>query len=390
MKYFYSLVLCASLMFSACTVGEDDPVELKLSEGMPTEIVVGDDGTTNVKEIKFVASSSWSATIKNVSENRADGSEVEWLELDKYNGQAGENSIILYIENNETSEIRKAEIIIQCGDVKITIIVEQEPKSDENQGSEDTDSELVKSINITTINNPEDAFICKFTYDGNGRVIKMSAEPVDGGLPRQTYSMVYTDNKLEITEDDEQVVPTESAVRKYEVELNADGDSITMYDVEKNGSKKLSYDFGYDKDGRLTQIQNYYSGELSSIEKITYENGLFKSYEYDDFKTGQDSESFEYVVDLETAYNKKYPNTGFDKVSLLLQPFGDSYYMLYFIGVMGKTSDYLPESARFVRTSSNEEDKFNYEFDNKGRVTKMTIDESDWGGNLDRTCEFIY
>ena len=80
MKYFYSLVLCASLMFSACTVGEDDPVELKLSEGMPTEIVVGDDGTTNVKEIKFVASSSWSATIKNVSENRADGSEVEWLE----------------------------------------------------------------------------------------------------------------------------------------------------------------------------------------------------------------------------------------------------------------------------------------------------------------------
>ena len=140
----------------------------------------------------------------------------------------------------------------------------------------------------------------------------------------------------------------------------------------------------------MTQIQNYYSGELSSIEKITYENGLFKSYEYDDFKTGQDSESFEYVVDLETAYNKKYPNTGFDKVSLLLQPFGDSYYMLYFIGVMGKTSDYLPESARFVRTSSNEEDKFNYEFDNKGRVTKMTIDESDWGGNLDRTCEFIY
>ena len=83
MKYFYSLMLCASLMFTSCTEGSDSTEELKLAEGIPTEIIVGDDGTADVKEIKFEASSSWIATVRNVSENRSGGSEVEWLELDK-------------------------------------------------------------------------------------------------------------------------------------------------------------------------------------------------------------------------------------------------------------------------------------------------------------------
>ena len=177
------------------------------------------------------------------------------------------------------------------------------------------------------------------------------------------------------------------------MELNEAGDAVKMYDLENDGSKKISYDFKYDNDGRLIQIQDYISNEVSSVEKITYEGGLLKSYEYEDFQPEGSSDSFTYVVNLETAYQNKYRNNGnFDKVSMLLQFFGESYYTLYYLGVMGKTSDLLPESARFVRNSSKEEDKFSYEFDGKGRVVKMTIDESDWGGGdqIDRNIEVTY
>lgn len=393
MKYFYSLMLCASLMFTSCTEGSDSTEELKLAEGIPTEIIVGDDGTADVKEIKFEASSSWTATVRNVSENRSGGSEVEWLELNKYNGQAGENTIILSISKNETYESRKAEIVIQCGNSTITIIVEQYMRSDGNQGGEITDSELVKSIKITMVNSPEDVVLGEYTYDDNGRVVQLISGPEKGGLPRQTISVIYSENKLEITEKNESHEPSDSYTQKYELELNEAGDAVKMYDLENDGSKKISYDFKYDSDGRLIQIQDYISNEVSSVEKITYEGGLLKSYEYEDFQPEGSSDSFTYVVNLETAYQNKYRNNGnFDKVSMLLQFFGESYYTLYYLGVMGKTSDLLPESARFVRNSSKEEDKFSYEFDGKGRVVKMTIDESDWGGGdqMDRYIEFTY
>ena len=390
MKYFYHLLLCVALTFSACSEGEDNPSQLKLADGVPTEIVLGDGETNSVKEIKFVASAPWTASVKETSAARS-GSEVDWLTLDKYSGEAGEFTLTLTIKDNETSETRKAEIVIVCGDTTITITVEQKPSAGGNEGgSETADSRLVKTIKIVMLNKPDEVAVGKFTYDDNGRVVKMVAGP-EQGAANQTFTIEYNGNILVINETGVDSGDTYNS--KYEVELNEAGDAVKMYKYDENGTKNLSYDFEYDNDGRLIQIQSYISNELSDVEKITYENGLLKSYEYDDLNEGEDSGSFKYIVDLETAYSHKYQNKGnIDPVSFILQFFGESYYVLYHINVLGKTSDLLPEDAMFVRESSNEKDKFSYEFDDNGRVVKMTIDESDWGGGdaVDRYIEFIY
>lgn len=390
MKSFYYLLLSAALVFSACSEGEDNPAQLKLADGVPTEIVLGDGETSGVKEIKFVASAPWTASVKEISAAR-NGSEVDWLTLSKYSGDAGEFTLTLTINDNETTETRKAEIVIVCGDTTITITVEQKPSGDGNvDGGETNDSRLVKTIKIAMINNPNEVVVGQLTYDDEDRVIKLVAGP-EQGPANQTCTFEYKGNTLVINETG--VDSGEPYHLKYEAELNEAGNAVKMYKFEENGAKNIRYDFEYDNDGRLIQIQSYISNELSDIEKINYQDGLLKSYEYDDLNEGEDSSSFKYVVDLETAYTHKYKNnSNLDPVTFILQFFDESYYVLYHINVLGKTSDLLPESAMFVRESSNEKDKFSYEFDGNGRVVKMTVDESDWGGGdqMDRYIEFAY
>lgn len=196
MKSFYYLLLCAVLTFSACSEGEDNPSQLKLADGIPTEIVFGDGETNSVKEIKFVASAPWTASVKETSAARS-GSEVDWLTLDKYSGNAGEITLTLTIKDNETSETRKAEIVIVCGDTTITITVEQKPSVNGNEGgNETTDSRLIKTMKACVEGHPEVNSITRYTYDNEGRIIKGVVEPVNGGIPRQTYSFSYSDNKI--------------------------------------------------------------------------------------------------------------------------------------------------------------------------------------------------
>ena len=390
MKSFYYLLLSAALMFGACSEGDDSPAQLKLADGVPTEIVFGDGETSGVKEIKFMASAPWTASVKDVSTSRS-GSEVDWLTLSKYSGDAGEFTLTINIKDNETSETRKAEIVIVCGDTTITITVEQKPSNDGNvDGGETNDSKLVKTIKIAMINNPNEVAVGQFTYDDNDRVMKLVAGP-EQGPANQTYTFEYKGNILVINETG--IDSGEPYHLKYEAELNEAGDAVKMYKYDENGTKSLRYDFKYDNDGRLIQIQSYISNELSDVERINYEGGLLKSYEYDDLEEEEISESFRYVVDVATAYTNKFQNIGnIDPVIFILQFFGESYYVLYHINVLGKTSDLLPEAAMFVRESSNEKDKFSYEFDGNGRVVKMTVDESDWGGGdqMDRYIEFAY
>lgn len=383
MKYFYSLMLCASLMFTSCTEGSDSAEELKLADGIPTEIVVGEDGTADVKEIKFEASSSWTAMVRNVSENHSGGSEVEWLELDMYNGQAGENTIKLSIKKNETSESRKAEIVIQCGSSTITIIVEQYMRSDGNQGGGGhTDNELLKTLEISTNDGSGEAYSASYTYDNNDRVLQIIGKSSSANNNKQVYTMTYTsDNRMKI----EDVNGTD--VKNYIADLNDNGDVVCLYSVESSGEVK-DYDFKYDSDGRLLQIKSYYNdGKLDTTEDFIYENGLFKEYKYEDYKEAQDSESCSYFVDIENGYSNKYPNNECIDVMAFILPFQDDYTMLFHIGVLGKSGDYVPEAATIKMKNSEsvgKTDTFHCEFDNKNRMTKLIVN------NLHSSSEDIY
>ncbi|MBM6864855.1 hypothetical protein H6A66_06685 [Bacteroides caecigallinarum] len=400
MKYFYHLLLCAALTFSACSEGEDNQSQLKLADGIPTEIVFGDGETNSVKEIKFVASAPWTASVKETSAARS-GSEVDWLTLDKYSGNAGEITLTLTIKDNETSETRKAEIVIVCGDTTITITVEQKPSADGNEdgGNETDDSKLVKMMKFReeTTNTDQSytsdkPYIAKYKYDKEGRTIEMVAEPETGGIPRQTYTFVYSDNKIEITEVDEQPEPEDSGTSLYEVSLNEIGDAVQLYRITGSSKEKL-YDFEYNGEGRLVKMEMYKGNGDKCTETISYNGSLFETYEYEDYNNEGNSDACTYEVDLETGYAHKYPNNGNIDIMTYIFPFLDNNSMLFHIGVMGKTGDYMPEAVTLNFKYSDtikKPDIFSYEFDDKDRMTKLTIKESYDGYENYRIYEFSY
>ena len=395
MKYFYHLLLCAALTFSACSEGEDNPSQLKLADGIPTEIVFGDGETNSVKEIKFVASAPWTASVKETSAARS-GSEVDWLTLDKYSGNAGEITLTLTIKDNETSETRKAEIVIVCGDTTITITVEQKPSADVNEGgSETTDSRLIKTMKASVEGHPEVNSITRYTYDNEGRIIKGVVEPVNGGIPRQTYSFSYSDNKIEISEKLENrnmenpSGEPEITYGEYEADLNENGDAIALYTVHDNGINRVkTYEFSYNEEGRLVEIRGFResTGNKYCVENFTYENNLLKLYEYDDNLPEDSSDDCTFAIDMETGYTNKYPNNANIDIMAFMIPFEGDYSVLFNIGVVGKTGDFMPEAATFSRKAGNDELKFDYEFDDKERMTKMTFKEP----GIEYVYEFSY
>lgn len=399
MKSFYYLLLSAALMFSACSEGEDNPAQLKLADGVPTEIVLGDGETSGVKEIKFVASAPWTASVKEISAAR-NGSEVDWLTLSKYSGDAGEFTLTLTIDDNETTETRKAEIVIVCGDTTITITVEQKPSGDGNvDGGETNDSRLVKTMKFReeTTNTDQSyisdiRYIAKYTYDKEGRTIEMVTEPETGGIPRQTYTFVYSENKIEITEVDEQPEPEDSGTSLYEVSLNEIGDAVQLYRITGSSKEKL-YDFEYNGEGRLVKMEMYKENGDKCTETISYNGSLFETYEYEDYNNEGNSDACTYEVDLETGYAHKYPNNGNIDIMTYIFPFLDNNSMLFHIGVMGKTGDYMPEAVTLNFKYSDtikKPDIFSYEFDDKDRMTKLTIKESYDGYENYRIYEFSY
>ena len=128
-------------------------------------------------------------------------------------------------------------------------------------------------------------------------------------------------------------------------------------------------------------------------ETISYNGSLFETYEYEDYNNEGNSDACTYEVDLETGYSHKYPNNGNIDIMNYIFPFLDNNSMLFHIGVMGKTGDYMPEAVTLNFKYSDtikKPDIFSYEFDDKDRMTKLTIKESYDGYENYRIYEFSY
>lgn len=90
-KIFYLAgACCMSLCLLGACSSDDDPVKpIELAEGTSTHQTVYADDTHQQEGIKFVATAPWKAEVKAVGvKTRA--SEVEWLKLNLYSGEAGE------------------------------------------------------------------------------------------------------------------------------------------------------------------------------------------------------------------------------------------------------------------------------------------------------------
>lgn len=69
---------------------QDDSIIL--ADGTSTEQTIYADETNN-EDIKFTATTSWTATVEDATTSRAGSSNVDWLTLSQYSGEAGEYTL---------------------------------------------------------------------------------------------------------------------------------------------------------------------------------------------------------------------------------------------------------------------------------------------------------
>lgn len=124
MKQFF-IMLTVAIALCACNKEKEEGKDITLIGGTQTTQTVYADQIIKSDGIKFNAVAPWTATVSAIAANRAGGSQVEWLQLNVYEGKAGDHTLTLTLKPNTTGADRRAEIRIVCGTFTITIIVEQ-------------------------------------------------------------------------------------------------------------------------------------------------------------------------------------------------------------------------------------------------------------------------
>ena len=104
-------------------------------------------------------------------------SEVNWLSLNMYSGDAGEYTLTMTLQPNLTGQDRVAEIIITCADTVIRIRVEQKGTKADGEKPEGSEKRFVDNIIYKWEDSKDDwrQEITEFTYnpDGTLKLISM-------------------------------------------------------------------------------------------------------------------------------------------------------------------------------------------------------------------------
>lgn len=403
-KCFFALLVAIAL--GACSDDDGNIADgaVVLDKTTQTTQVVYADETQKNEGIKFTATEPWTATVNEV-QTKAGGSNAEWLKLSAYSGGAGEFTLNMTLMPNTSGKNRKAEICITAGTTVLTITVEQ--KAETESGEQPVASSgLVKKFTYKGVFNSDKVYGSSedyileesrtFEYDAQGRVIRMASEADRyGSTCVQTYDYA-TAGKVTV-----KCVETDGGYKdEYDivVTLNQKGLVTSLADDDKDTGKLTEYiRFSYTDDGRLAKWEDTDAGDEAASGTFTYTgDGLLSKYEYVNGKYAD--ENWTNTLDLDKAYTKRYPNNlSVDVVGLLLND-DDDYNFVFYAGLAGKTSDFLPElmPANFISNDdwamrertyhepgvTIEESYYtiewsdapmvmNYTFDNDNRLTKI-------------------
>lgn len=348
-------MLSAALLCGACSnENENKNQTIQLAEGTsPTLVLDSKTSTTTQEQIKFTATSAWTAWIKAATDQRSGGSEVDWLTLSAYSGPAGEQSLTLTISPNTGTTSRKAVITIECGGQSLTITVEQ---AGSESSEEVTTTKLVKEIRYTAdwqrntllgISTTPEVTTWQFSYDTQNR---MTSSLIQQGDKKVERTFTYTAEN-EITLDEKEIYSSYSYDTRYLIQLNEAGNARSvLHDDKETGNYTPYINFTYTDDGRLAQMKDADAGEEGSEYTFTYADGKLASFEYYNGKYTGDN--YSYTFDATTDFTHQYPNQGpIDIMGYLLTD--DDFDFLFHLGRMGKTGDYLPE--HFTGQAMNQE-----------------------------------
>lgn len=354
-KCFFALLVAIALGACSDDDGNIGDGAVVLDKTTQTTQVVYADETQKNEGIRFTATEPWTATVNEV-QTKAGGSNVDWLTLSAYSGGAGEFTLNMTLAPNTSGKSRKAEIRITAGTTVLTITVEQ--KAETESGEQPVaSSRLVKKFtykgvfNSDKVHGSSEDYILEesrtFEYDDQGRVVRIASEADRyGSTFVQTYDYA-TAGKVNIksVETYYEGNPGQPVRSEYDIvaTLNQKGLVTSLADDDKDTGKLTEYiRFSYTGDGRLAKWEDTDAGDEAASGTFTYTgDGLLSKYEYVNGKYAD--ENWTNALDLDKAYTKRYPNNlSVDVVGLLLND-DDDYNFVFYAGLAGKTSDFLPE-----------------------------------------------
>lgn len=306
------IAMLATAAVAACTdapdAGGGNSVLIDASQLNPTFTAAPGSRT-----IGFTALEPWTATLEETTRTAPD-----WVELDKYAGDAGEVSITISIlQENTSDQARHAQLTILSGDSRVTVRIEQQGAGDpENPDDPDkpenpdkptpADIKYVDRIAYLLVDNREEPEMRlsssqAFKYDDRNRVVEIVEDydlsEKDKGTHR--YRLDYTTaGQLTVTESDV-MESGDEILNKIAATLDEKGriteaTTTCYYDTPFLSAKEICT---YDSEGRiggwLTQYSRLSDGNLDthSENKFFYNaEGMLTRYTYYD---SYDNESWE-------------------------------------------------------------------------------------------------
>ena len=326
MKYCFAAV-AALVMLVSCDqiIGGDgelivDPVEDALLEQTVGSTALAAEGVT------FTTTGAWTSQVVPATK----GSQPMWVSITPDHGdEAGTYTITITLEANDTGEDRKADIIITCGEQKITISITQVATEDvPSNGGEVQTPEYKKyvsklELDYTGYDGNKEKDVLTFEYDDKNRIASMERTYTDSYDSRNIrYSFNYAiDGEVELTMVKNNGYQTWSTIVAATHDKAGRVSRFVFADDEDEGGSEEYGRFEYNSDGYISARiwgESTDGGKEEDGVKLYYTDGLLSAtQEFDD----DDGEYTEYELNelpSSLLFPHLYPN---DKINIDLNPF---------------------------------------------------------------------
>lgn len=185
--FSFACVLCM-LSFAACLSGEEQgesgDITMTPEQKKNLSQQVGA-SATEANSVTFTTVDAWSSSVRTVRSE-----DVEWVRITPDHGDtAGTYTVAITFDANSTGEERQAQIIISCGETRITILIEQ--SADDNTGDDDDEPSVGGQPIQYSFPGPKIKSIKQYSLTAEGELNKLLS----------SYLFVYDDGLLkEVTQ----------------------------------------------------------------------------------------------------------------------------------------------------------------------------------------------